>query len=364
MGKYLELAAGNGEFDKGGFVDFCLEDIEKRELKQRSNRIVEGLQKFLPSDFLTAAKILMDSLDPATDMPLDASGKVIDGKGIRGWAIMPMADYVGAFGQQHVEVSLALLRELTSRWSAEFGIRAFLRDHPQQTLAIVGTWLGDKNEHVRRLISEGTRPRLPWGLRLHSFVKDPTPVIKLLEHLKDDKSEYVRRSVANNLNDIAKDHPVLVAGIAERWLKDASKERKSLVRHALRTLIKQGDARALSALGYNRAKVEVKNFEIITPEVVLGGALEFELQMVSDISSDQPLIIDYVVHHQKANGKISPKVFKWKNLLLKSGQSIRATKRHNIKPITTRKYYRGTHRVEILVNGSIVCGGDFELQLR
>jgi len=363
MGEHLERAAGEMKFDRVGFVEFCLEGIEQRELKQRSNRIVDGLQKFLPYDFLATAQILSSSLDPATDTPLDAGEIVPEAKGIRGWAIMPMADYVGSFGHEYIEESLVLLRELTSRWSAEFGIRPFLRDHPQQTLDILDSWVRDKNEHVRRLISEGTRPRLPWGLRLHGFVRDPAPVIKLLEQLKDDKSEYVRRSVANNLNDIAKDHPALVADIARRWLKGASKERKRLVRHALRSLIKQGDAGALAALGYNKAKVLVKNFEIVTPVVMLGAFLEFELYMVSNSSSDQPLIIDYVVHHQKANGKTSPKVFKWKGLLLKSGQSIRAPKRHGIKPITTRKYYRGKHRVEILVNGTIVCGHDFELQL-
>jgi len=365
MGEYLQESAtkhGVG-FDEQGFVKFCVEGIESRELKERSNRIVEGLEKYLPADFLTAGKILVGSLDPSSDLPLDTSGDLMRGVGVRGWGIMPMADYVGASGLKHVEEALEILRELTCRWSSEFGIRPFFRDHPEQTLKIVNGWVRDDNFHVRRLISEGSRPRLPWGLRLHDFVEDPAPVIKLLEQLKDDDSEYVRRSVANNLNDIAKDHPDLVARTAENWLKNASTDRKRLVRHALRSLIKQGHKGALGALGYGPAKVQVNSFKVLTPEVVLGGALEFDLNLASGGADEQALIIDYVVHHLKANGKTSGKVFKWKNTHLKSGAELRAQKRHPMKPITTRKYYGGGHRVEILINGETVCGADFELKL-
>ncbi|MCF6327462.1 MAG: DNA alkylation repair protein [Devosiaceae bacterium] len=365
MGEYLRSSAtGYGvDFDEQGFVGFCVEGIESRELKERSNRIVEGLKKYLPGEFLLAGKILVGSLDPSSELPLDTSGDLMRGVGIRGWAIMPMADYVGEAGFGHVDEALEILRELTCRWSSEFGIRPFFRDHPEQALSIVGSWLGDDNFHVRRLISEGSRPRLPWGLRLHNFIEDPAPVIKLLEQLKDDPSEYVRRSVANNLNDIAKDHPDLVAELAKNWLKNASSDRKRLVRHALRSLIKQGHKGALQALGYGDANIEINNFKVLTPEVTLGGALEFELNLASVGTDEQALIIDYVVHHIKANGKTSGKVFKWKNTHLKSGAELSAQKRHPMKPITTRKYYGGGHRVEILINGETVCGADFELKL-
>jgi len=365
MGEYLQKSGTKYEFDfdEKGFVEFCVEGIENRELKQRSNRIVKGLKKYLPGDFLLSGKILVGSLDPSYELPLDTSGDLMRSVGIRGWAIMPMADYVGEAGLGYVDEALEILRELTCRWSSEFGIRPFFRDHPEQTLKIVGTWLGDDNFHVRRLISEGSRPRLPWGLRLHNFVEDPAPVIKLLEQLKDDPSEYVRRSVANNINDIAKDHPDLVAKLAENWLQNASADRKRLVRHALRSLIKQGHKGALKALGYGEANVKVKSFEVLTPEVILGGALEFDLNLACVGADEQALIIDYVVHHLKANGKTSGKVFKWKNTHLKSGAELRSQKRHPMKPITTRKYYGGGHRVEILVNGEIVCGADFNLKL-
>ncbi len=363
MAEYLQdSATGNGfDFDRSAFIEFCARDMDELELKQRSARIVQGLKKYLPADFLLAGKILVDSLDPIDDAAT-GPGSVKKG-GIRGWAIMPMADYVGEAGIDHVHEALETLKELTCRWSSEFGIRAFFRDHPEQTLKKVSGWLNDDNEHVRRLISEGSRPRLPWGERLNNFIDEPEPVIGLLEHLKDDESEYVRRSVANNLNDISKDHPDLVVRIAQNWLQDASADRKRLVRHALRSLIKNGHKGALGALGYDRAEIEITSFEIPTPRVTLGEALEFELGLVSKIAYEQALIIDYILHHQKAGGKTSAKVFKWKKLRLAPGQELHIKKRHAIRPVTTRKYYEGRHRLEIFINGEVVCGADFELKL-
>lgn len=274
---------------------------------------------------------------------------------------MPMADYVALHGQAHVELSLNALKDMTSRFSSEFAIRPFLHHHQDRTLDIIAAWIDDKNEHVRRLVSEGTRPRLPWGMRLKSFVEDPKPVLALLEELKDDPSEYVRRSVANNLNDIAKDHGDHVATIAMAWMSDASPDRKRLVRHALRTLIKSGHPMALKALGYGPPKIELETFDIITPRVELGAAVEFAVKLRSRSQSDQPLIIDYAVHHKRADGTTSPKVFKWKTVSLLAGETLAITRRHAIKPITTRRYYSGLHHVEILVNGKGLGREDFHL---
>ena len=200
-------------------------------------------------------------------------------------------------------------------------------------------------------------------MRLARFVKDPAPVVELLETLKDDPSEYVRRSVANNLNDIAKDHADLVAEIARKWLKDAPAERRRMVRHGLRSLIKAGHPEALQALGYGPAKVELLRFRVLTPEIRMGGAVEFEIELASTARSDQPLIIDYAVHHMRAGGKTTAKVFKWKTVTLNSGETLHATRRHAFKPITTRRYYPGRHRVEILINGEVLGGADFDLRL-
>jgi len=179
--------------------------------------------------------------------------------------------------------------------------------------------------------------------------------------LKDDPSEYVRRSVANNLNDIAKDHPDLVTGLAKEWMHGASADRKRLVGHALRSLVKAGNSDALSVLGYRPAKVAVTAFTVATPEVKFGTSMEFAVELESQSSSDQRLLIDYVVHHVKANGRTSPKVFKWKNITLAGGEKLKAARKHPIKPISTRRYYPGVHRIELQINGEPFGGADFEL---
>ena len=348
-------------FNTKGFVTFAKTGLEDMELKERASHLTDGLEEFLPDDFEHAVTILVDSLDPETESPLDANDSNSSPAGVRGWAIMSVADYVARHGQENVALSLDALKAMTSRFSSEFAIRPFLLNHPDQTLEAMHSWQHDKNEHVRRLVSEGTRPRLPWGIQLKPFIQDPSPILPLLESLKDDPSEYVRRSVANNLNDISKDNPDLAAKTAQHWMGGANETRKRLVRHAMRTLIKAGHPGALKALGYGKAKVSVEHFDISTPRVEMGGAVEFELLLNSQSKTAQPLIIDYAVHHVRANGKTSPKVFKWKTVDLKARAALNAVKRHNIKPVTTRKYYSGTHKVELLVNGVSLATKEFEL---
>ena len=352
-------AVHGAEFDEAAFRRTAGHELDALELKERSRQIESALADYLPADFRLAGEIIGTMLDTENDAELAPAG-VADG-GLKGIALMPVADYVAQYGQDHVEQSLALLKEITKRCTSEFAIRPFLVQHPERTLAALGEWARDANQHVRRLVSEGSRPRLPWGMRLSAFVEDPSPVLPLLEALKDDPEEYVRRSVANNLNDIAKDHPDLVAEIAARWLKGASKERSRLVRHACRTLVKQGHPATLAALGFGAAKVTLEELKVTTPNVQLGEKLCFDAALRSDGDGDQNLIVDYVIHHRKANGETSPKVFKWKTLTLAAGKTHTATRRHSIKPITTRKYYAGTHFVELQVNGQVMGRESFEL---
>ncbi len=357
------LAGHAADFDRKGFVAFACENIEKRELKERSNRILEGLDKYLPATYETAVGIIVASLDPETELAIDSNNLRLQARGIRGWAIMPLANYVALKGQDNLELSLDALRELTMRWTSEFAIRPFLKNHPEEVLSKLAEWALDENEHVRRLVSEGSRPRLPWGIRLHQFCEDPKPTIVLLEMLKNDQSQYVRQSVANHLNDIAKDHPDWVAKIARKWMVDASKERVRMVRHGLRTLIQQGHMGALDALGYGPAEIEVKHFGIKNPQVTLGNTLEFDLEIQSLADKQQHLIVDFIVHHQRANGQMNPKVFKWKNITLGADACVRMSKRHAMRPITTRKYYAGAHRLEILINGVVMGVQEFTLKL-
>ena len=347
------------KFDATGFVTAATKDLDTLELKARTERITETMIEYFPDDFEKAGKIMLESL--GTPLDDDISEGSVDAKGIAGWAVTPLTHYVGLRGHDHFKLSMTLLKEMTKCASSEFGIRFFLLESPEKTISVLNSWTTDSNQHVRRLVSEGSRPRLPWAMSLPIYIKDPSPVIELLERLKDDDKEYVRRSVANNLNDIAKDHPDLVSEIAAQWLKDASKERKKLIRHACRTLVKNGHKKTLKLLGFNPPKIQQASIKILTTEAVFNDALQFTLSIRSDSSIDQALMIDYIIHHKKANGKTSPKVFKWRSTKLPAKKTLTSTKKHAIKKITTRVYYPGMHTVEVMANGVSVGSADFHL---
>jgi len=347
------------QFDNKGFVKTATKNLDTLELKARTERITQAMIEYLPTDFKKAGKIMLASL--GTPLDDDISAGTVDASGIAGWAVTPLTHYVGLHGHDHFDLSMTLFKEMTKCASSEFGIRFFLLESPEKTLLAMKNWTTDPNQHVRRLVSEGSRPRLPWAMSLPAFIKDPAPVIQLLERLKDDDQEYVRRSVANNLNDIAKDNPDLVAEIATQWMKDASQERKKLVRHACRTLLKNGHQKTLKVLGFKPPKIQQVSIDILTPKVVFGNTLQFTLTICSDSNQDQSLMIDYIIHHQKSNGRTSPKVFKWRTTILPAKNTLTSTKKHAIKKITTRVYYSGLHAVEIMVNGVSVGKVNFQL---
>ena len=258
---------------------------------------------------------------------------------------------------------MALLREMTQRSTAEFAIRYFLIADQQRALAIISTWVDDANEDVRRLASERTRPRLPWGMRLPLLVKNPQPALPLLESLRDDPSEYVRRSVANHLNDVAKDHPDLVVRTADRWLSDASKEREKLVRHACRTLIKQGHAGAMTLFGFPPLQADISPLTLSERTVLMGESLRFCVDINSLSQCPQPLTIDYVLHMLKANGSTSLRVFKGGVTVLEPGSKLTFNRTHTFREVTTRRHYPGTHAVSFRINGVDTPAAEFELAL-
>ena len=212
-----------------------------------------------------------------------------------------------------------------------------------------------------RSVSEGSRPRLPWGLQLKSLIADPTPTLPLLATLQDDASDYVRRSVANHLNDIAKDHPQLVALWLERHLPGASAERQALLRHASRTLIKRGDARVMAAWGYARGFEGRAMLKVRPSRVALGEAVTLTLALTTARGPQQDLVIDYVVHHINARGATSAKVYKGWTRSIAGSSTVELLKRHSLRPITTRTYYPGLHRVDIIANGRPIASGTFKL---
>ena len=245
---------------------------------------------------------------------------------------------------------MSALRDLTGYGSAEFAVRAFLvRDQPG-TLAVMREWAASGDEHIRRLASEGSRPRLPWGERLHALVADPSPTLPLLAALRADPSLYVRKSVANHLNDITKDHPDLVLDFVSAWDR-ADVRTEWILRHALRTLIKRGHPRALGLMG---AGAQPKLTATLTTSPVcvrLGDTLSLTAMLQSTARSEQALIVDYVVHYARPSGRVSQKVFKWKQLTLAPGASVELTKHQIIRDFTTRRHQPGRHLVELQING-------------
>ncbi len=275
---------------------------------------------------------------------------------------MPYAFFIATHGLDYWEESMRAQYELTQRFTAEFSIRPFLIHHQDRTLARLSEWAHDPSPHVRRLVSEGTRPRLPWAMRLPAFQKNPRPVLALLEQLKNDPELYVRRSVANNLNDIGKDNPALLFKTSAEWMKKASPEREWLVRHALRSRIKAGEPRALSILGYGRKvhfKITKKSVGLIPEAGKRAALISFILQNTAPQTGS--FLLDFQVNYVKANGQTAPKVFKLTECRLRPNESISIQKKVSLAEMTTRKHYPGRHKVDALVNGQMVPLGSFVL---
>jgi len=347
------LAAADPAFDGARFQRRALRGLTSLELKQRVRHVIAAMAAGLPDDF---SRALPTVLAAAENFP---AGEPDDS--LQGFAAWPLIDWVPVAGLVHFEASLQALRRLTPLFSAEFAIRPFLLADEPRALAILAGWRTDPDHHVRRLVSEGTRPRLPWGEQLPMFRHDPAPVLALLEPLRDDPSDYVRRSVANNLNDIAKDHPAVVVRTAKAWWSGASTERQALVRHALRTLVKQGDPGALRVLGFTtKPRVEAL-LHLSARSLPIGATLELELELRSTGLKRQNLVVDYAVHHQRAGGKMSAKVFKWRQVELPAGGQFRAVKKHAFVPRSVRRLYPGEHRIEVLVGGQVVATAKFSL---
>ena len=347
-------------FDARRFTALCVAGLDALELKARAMQIADALEATLPDDFASAAEAIEAALAPAAEDEQLSELRLSDA-GLAGWILWPVGEFVARRGIAHPERALATLAELTQRFSAEFAIRPFIVAHPHISFATLARWAGHPNLHVRRLVSEGSRPRLPWGLQLKALVTDPTPTLPLLRALQDDPSEYVRRSVANHLNDIAKDHPALVAQWLEDHLPGAPAPRRALLKHASRTLIKKGHPRVLKAWGLGAPLRGSAVLTVGPARVKLGGEVQLTLVLKSKAASAQRLVIDYAVHHVKADGSRSPKVFKGWNVELPARGELKLNKRHSLRPITTRRYHAGLHALDVMVNGKVLAHSAFEL---
>jgi 3-methyladenine DNA glycosylase AlkC len=349
-------------FDRKRFQKLAQTGLDALEFKARALHVSAALEATLPEDFDHAA-VLLEATLAAPGAQNDPRWAQLGNGALAGWAVWPMGEYVSRRGLQSPRRALATLHALTQRFTAEWPIRAFIEQHPELTFATLASWARDPSEHVRRLVSEGSRPRLPWGLQLKGLIKDPAPTLPLLLALQDDTSDYVRRSVANHLNDIAKDHPALVAEWLEQHLVDASPERRALLKHATRTLVKQGDARVLKAWGIGKPLRGSATLAIAPKRVSVGDSLELSVTLASTASRAQKLVIDYAVHHVKANGSTSDKVFKGWTIDLAAHEERALRKRHSMRLITTRVYHAGHHAVDLRINGQVVASAGFDLRV-
>ncbi|MEL6231100.1 MAG: DNA alkylation repair protein [Cyanobacteria bacterium J06627_3] len=325
------------------------------ELKERIAHITDCLYTHLPEDYREALAIILRALPPELD-----PDKTDDDFG--DFIFAPLSLFVATYGctSHYLDSSLSALKEITKRFSAEDAIRYFINAFPEETFAFLLDCAEDDNYHVRRWASEGTRAKLPWSQKLTIDYKKPLPI---LEALFADKTRYVTRSVANHLNDISKIDPDLVINMLQQWMtsqRQTDQEMAFITQHALRTLIKQGNQEALALLGFGaKPDITIANFGTRTPEVRLGSAFEFSLDICSNKS--QHLLIDYVMHFASDGKKHTQKVFKLKQLELKAGEVITLKKRHPMRLMTTRRLLLGEHQIVLQVNGQAFGSLSFDL---
>ncbi len=325
-------------FDTRAFLARVIDDQwEGRALKERMRHITTVLHGFLPQDYRTALDILRRAAPTLSQY---------------GFENMVFPDFVGLYGLDDWEASVPALEQFTQLISAEYAVRPFILKDQERMMAQILRWADHRSHQVRRLASEGCRPRLPWGMALPALQANPSPILPILEQLKLDPSESVRRSVANNLNDITKDDPDAVVSLLQRWQTHDTEEMRWIIDRALRTLVKKGNPEALELLGYPASpEVEVRNLAVGPETIPMGGEVAFSFEIESRGQTPQNLMIDYVVHLVRASGQLTPKVFKLTRRTLAPGETVRITKKHSFRPVTTRKYYPGEHAIEVQVNG-------------
>ncbi len=351
--RIAEMIVGvDAAFDTAGFVADALTGYEPLSLTGRARNVADALANHLPADRDRAIEILVESLGPPYET------EELDG--MDSFLYLPHVYFVADHGLAHFETSMRAQHELTRRFTAEFSIRAFLEAEPARTLERLFSWCDDPDPHVRRLVSEGTRPRLPWAARLDMFIADPGPVLGLLDRLHLDPSPYVRRSVANNVNDISKDHPDAAIETVRGWLRDTRFDRRVASR-GLRTLVKQGHPAALETLGFSHGSPAGVTCTCRPTSVAIGDKVRLEVTVTNPTAAALPVLIDLVVHFVKANGLPSAKVFKGRELEVPPGDTATFRKTITLAPLSTRTPRPGTHRIEVLVNGEAREGSAFEV---
>ncbi|MDR0348394.1 MAG: DNA alkylation repair protein [Tannerella sp.] len=341
------------DFDAREFVSQVIDDDwDNKELKQRIAHITTILRKLLPADYKEAIAKILELLDHVESTQPDFS-RIDDTKfGLILEYGAVLDNYVEQYGLDDYETSVKAIEKITRFTSCEFSVHPFIVKYPDQMMKQMLVW--SKHEHwgVRRLASEGCRPRLPWAIALPDLKKDPTPIIPILENLKNDPSRFVRLSVANNLNDIAKDNPETVINLAKKW-QGESENVDWIIKHGCRTLLKQGDSEVMELFGFDPVKdISIENFQILTPEVKVGDSLEFSFSLLNNNDKKAKIRLEYGIYYQKANGTLTKKVHKISEKEYAANSTTQISRKHSFRVITTRKFHLGLHQVAVIINGN------------
>ena len=342
-----EIKKAFKSFDSINFVKEVTQNLNSLSLIERMRNTSIVLKNYLPQDYKKAISILYKVI-PNTQ---------------RGYTNLVFPDFVGLYGHNHFDISLEALKYFTQFGSSEFAIREFLKRDFDKTIKVMNQWAKDKNHHVRRLASEGSRPRLPWSFKLDEVINNPKSTQSILETLKTDEELYVKKSVANHLNDLSKDNTEHMLQIIKSW-DNSNMHTAWIIKHASRTLIKKGNVQSLAIFDFEKNhKLKLENFKIIKPKLKLGESLQFEFDIVSEKTTNQKLVIDYIIHYQKKGKELSAKVFKLKELTLKPKQKTTISKKQVFKEFSTRTHFSGTHFIEIQINGKVYTKHSFYLTI-
>jgi len=328
-------------FDQKEFMNriFC-SDFDNKEWKDRMKHTTRVFHESLGADFPEAVKLIEKIIKQLR----------ADHFGEDSLAFIFFPDYIETYGLEHFDHSVKAFEFITQFVSCEFAVRPFILKFGDKMIRQMITWSVHESPKVRRLSTEGSRPRLPWAMAIPALKANPEPILPILENLKTDPSESVRRSVANNMNDIAKDHPDIVIDLASRW-KGISKETDAIIRHGCRTLLKQGHAEVLKQYGLESENIAVKDFKVLTPEVRIGGSVEFSFAVINQNTTSHTVRLEYGLYYKKSKGHLAKKVFKISEKRYQPNVVTTINRKQSFKLITTRTFYTGEHQVSIIVNG-------------